>query len=115
MSLMTRFQTLIQKLRSPGEQSHLLEVDQSGNLLVSDSLRYFVAVTDGTPFPHGPCDALILSAASAVTVIGDENTSGEGIALSLQAGINRVCCSEVVSAVGSPTIVAGYMRRPPGA
>lgn len=95
------------------EERHLAMCDERGVLFTNDSYRYFCAITTGTPLPHGPCDALIATAAGGATVVGGDNTVGEAIAIELIQGINKVSVSEVTAT--TLTLVAAYHRRPAGA
>jgi hypothetical protein len=102
------------KVRQPnGEQNDKLSVDGTGAAFVNDDYRSGATITIGTALTF-PCDAICLAAASAAVVVQmAEDPLSETVTLNLPAGISKVGVAKVVSATGSPGIVALYHRRPP--
>lgn len=107
-----KFQSTAERVQGIGEVVEEDSIDELGNHFVNSGWRSGKAVVINTPLAY-PCDALCLSAASNLVVQMTEDPSSETVPLSLPAGISRVGVQNVVSASGTPTITALYIRRPP--
>ena len=109
---MGKYNQSAERLQGVGETFPEASTDALGNAFTNSGSRSGKVVTIGTPLLYA-CDKICLSAASTLVVQLAEDPSSETVPLTLPAGISDVGLVNVVSATGTPTITALYIRRPP--